>query len=743
MTIYNVELFENNSLQDSLNAPIEKHFEWAVTHIYSTPYLHHLPRDHHGAPHAGRTAIYIPILANLYRKHFDSQAWTLTPRELKLLQIAAIFHDSGRENEGVDRWDKDSAVNLFRYLKHTLDLSEKEAIPYVEAIANKDYPSVTYSKFSPSISSWQTVIEFPIPQKSIYAKLIHDADCLDIKRRRYIFDGTYLDFYKKIVLKKNTASVYNEIGKIITEVSSLLDTEGDNIRKPHSKMKKKYEGIFAYSLIQSDILTGCIPGTRKLLRPFMKLLLGKGDLLSLEQLQEIDLQEIPFLRKIKSEEDSVQIAFMNNFLYSRTIRTPFAIVKKSEEKLKKLSKEDMRWEETYIQLEIRKLIREKGFETASGKLNKQGNPNRATSRLGWGAATYGNAGLLVFNESIENVRSVNATNIASGYGKRKSTTQATQEQLNQLLLISQLGGKKKQVYNYIATHNEVSLDISSIDMAVGVFFSRDSNALNKKTGSQSGYALHSHVPVLEAIYIQREYEIVTDILLPIYEYSGTHNFLTQRIYSEQDIVLLWKELCEDSFEFTRQALFDSDWVIDFEEDTIGWLKTIAMIGPHPFNSFYVPDSNYPLALQEAINQEVKNIFFNYFLSKIDQYSMQSDDDSILSSYIFQCKTRTVEILLECFDAAKKDVGAIVDQYEETLKDKKEFEPIFSILKKYFSKDKKENALQKKSDIPSVISIISKKPSFFSSSSNSSSAVMTVNKLFTPPPSAPPPVQQIR
>ena len=56
-----------------------------------------------------------------------------------LILIAIIYHDSARLNEGKDFWDKESGINLYKYLTESLDVSHDKAKLLAEAVANKDY----------------------------------------------------------------------------------------------------------------------------------------------------------------------------------------------------------------------------------------------------------------------------------------------------------------------------------------------------------------------------------------------------------------------------------------------------------------------------------------------------------------------------------------------------------------------------------------------------------------------------
>lgn len=599
------------------DTPIQTHLEFIAEGIYSKTYPNHsdidgIARYRHGAQHVGRVAAYIPILANLYRKYGDSEALALDERKIKLLQIAALFHDSGREADGEDKWDVDSATNFYHYARECLGIAHSEAKEIAEAMANKD--------FSPPGKYWELIdndgqcdwrqIQKTTP-KNIYAKLIHDADCLDIIRARYVFDACYLDFYKDMVFQKKSNEALNVMAKLITEVRSLIDTQGDNVRKQNSDIKKKYEHYPAnlYDLIISDINTGCISGTNKLLRPFMLMLYDQGKLLSAKQLNGINL----FPRENK--EDSLNTALLNGNLFARGIITPSAIIVKPQDKINKLKQGDIRINETSVDCEIRKITRTFGVKTASGRTDKQGNLNRSVAMLGWGANTYCSAGFLVRNEDLKNIKCVSQVNVGSGYGKNKtipiSDPATINQEFSEVLLSTKLGGDLSRQGNYIATHVEIILNKIEPLILVGVFFSKDSNVTNSRVANDDGYALHDHVPILDAIHIQQAYQRTGEIL-PLYEYSGVHNFLQKREYTDSQILTMWIEMCED-YLTNPDLSFPLD-VRGDKEELIEKIKILAMhtnfVGDR--GDKHMPaDGNYPAKLKHSINEKLKSLIEKY------------------------------------------------------------------------------------------------------------------------------------
>jgi hypothetical protein len=107
----------------------------------------------HDAGHAQRCAALTLVFAELYAKIFQFPA--LTEDERTVLQIAAMFHDSGRQGDGSDVWEEISAQNVESYLRRA---------------GFAEYPCKLAGD--------------TIRGKGAFAQLLHDADCLEYMRVR-------------------------------------------------------------------------------------------------------------------------------------------------------------------------------------------------------------------------------------------------------------------------------------------------------------------------------------------------------------------------------------------------------------------------------------------------------------------------------------------------------------------------------------------------------------------------------
>ena len=125
---------------------ISKHANYIIKEIYhgenastenkgsaSNPIL---PKRIHGGIHASRMAILIPILANFFKDYTNEGAENLTLNEIKLLQIAALFESSSKENQKEQKHIYESAENCYDYLHKILNQEKEISIKISEAIAN-------------------------------------------------------------------------------------------------------------------------------------------------------------------------------------------------------------------------------------------------------------------------------------------------------------------------------------------------------------------------------------------------------------------------------------------------------------------------------------------------------------------------------------------------------------------------------------------------------------------------------
>ncbi|HBI21590.1 MAG TPA: hypothetical protein DDY37_03230 [Legionella sp.] len=200
--------------------PAVKHFEIKDPRI---------PRVTHGAMHAARVAAYVKITHVFRQDHDDSAISDLVEvihgydlsmtQIIHLTQMAALFHDVSREDEGFDYWDEESANECLNFLQ-----TEVGSLPdcIMRVIANTIHYKDNHEGFlSAAMSLGLTHRE--ARAFSYLRELIHDADCLDIMRVRKTFKIHFLEMFNSPGLQHVTG----EIVDLVKEVRSLISQQGD------------------------------------------------------------------------------------------------------------------------------------------------------------------------------------------------------------------------------------------------------------------------------------------------------------------------------------------------------------------------------------------------------------------------------------------------------------------------------------------------------------------------------------
>lgn len=161
--------------------------------------------------HVTRVLSYLRPLYKFFTRY--DQNINISTDDLKFLELSALFHDSGREGDGEDLWEHDSATLFYFYLTRLLEVPHEKAKFFSEVILNKDYKQGGKYYYIDSVEADNIIFaveDNSQREKTIYQKLLHDADCLDIIRARDKFDAAYLDFYNDYV-KKDIEDKKNEI----------------------------------------------------------------------------------------------------------------------------------------------------------------------------------------------------------------------------------------------------------------------------------------------------------------------------------------------------------------------------------------------------------------------------------------------------------------------------------------------------------------------------------------------------
>ncbi|MDX1838346.1 hypothetical protein DIZ81_10850 [Legionella taurinensis] len=578
-------LFDPAETDLTLEHDLHEHVQWAYNYIYQYAYPTSyeetpIARFHHGIQHVTRAANYARVFANLYRKYGDEEAQHLTENDIKLIQIALLFHDSAREGDNEDLWDHESAILLYYYLTRVLHVDRQTAKQVAEATANKDpSPEKGYFELNEDEDgqlSWQfsQFEEGLFPPKTIYQKIIHDCDCLDIIRARNQYDANYLDFYKEIASQNELA--LEEMAELIIEARGLIHHQGDSYITKDEASKLEYENEEAHARIIADMDSGAYPVLQAL----------HERLLSVEELQTLTLVDLtPFDETAPMTEQNLTAALREGRILARGVTTPSALPKPKANK-------PILPDETLAEKEIRKSMRADGINTKSRKEPpnpKDKNPLRSTSILGYGSGVYPAAGLLIFNPNLKQIRRVSIEDFDSGRGQKAHLAHLQEKEYNesqemvgqelddlrQKMKLGLFGKKNQQGSNYV----EILYDIDRYD---AIFFTNDPTIGNYIAYDDFNPA-HRFSPLLQAVYLQKQYErqyeatraayrerygeegealflqrFGSDPRLPIHEYSGLNNSLVPcdaALLTEENIVHMWVDMCSD---FMRDSLLHLD-----------------------------------------------------------------------------------------------------------------------------------------------------------------------------------------
>ena len=195
-----------------------------------------VPRGIHGCMHAARVTIYAGLLAQLHR---DAGR---VVHNLHTLQMAAAFHDVAREDEGRDRWDKDSGAQFGAWLI-ARGSGEADAAEWSRWLAEKDAPHIL----------------------SLDHAILHDADALDIQRVTRIRNHFQQD--RLWLFRQGDGIPDADKQALVQEARTLIDITDSN------QVKRELEPSPDYYIKVMHIVTAFHRGTGSL--PLLNALLDK------------------------------------------------------------------------------------------------------------------------------------------------------------------------------------------------------------------------------------------------------------------------------------------------------------------------------------------------------------------------------------------------------------------------------------------------------------------------------------
>lgn len=167
----------------------------------------------HGGAHVSRTASNIELLLYLYEKfnpgllRHPVTEDPLTAQDIKLLKLAALYHDSANNHDGKFT-DEKAHAEKFRADMLALGYAEEAIIPFALAIQEKDNKE----------------------NKSLFRKLIHDADCLEILR-----------IYSPQYFRRKELDIVQDLKGCQAKDGVVFETVLENIIKEYAKTIKLFD----------------------------------------------------------------------------------------------------------------------------------------------------------------------------------------------------------------------------------------------------------------------------------------------------------------------------------------------------------------------------------------------------------------------------------------------------------------------------------------------------------------------
>lgn len=186
-------------------------------------------RTHHGIMHAIGCATLVPQIDKLYREHVTdypetianiSAAFECSEQDfITLVQTAAVFHDSGRQGDGVDRWDHQSSLALEAYLV-SQGIPQNLAKLMQLLIQFKD----DAAQFAIEVNR---LPELGGLDAEYVRHLMNTADTLEVIRVRAVFGCEYLPIYS---IERSKFYSYQEVH---AKVHALIQATATNINNEH------------------------------------------------------------------------------------------------------------------------------------------------------------------------------------------------------------------------------------------------------------------------------------------------------------------------------------------------------------------------------------------------------------------------------------------------------------------------------------------------------------------------------
>jgi hypothetical protein len=366
-------------------------------------------------------------------------------------------------------------------------------------------------------------------------------------------------------------------------------------------------------------------------------------------------------------QSNMQAALLAGKILARSVFAPSAIHRKQHQT------SCGQWlPQTLAAIEIRKAARRYGVATKSAKTNhaqKHGNLNRSTSLIGYGGGVFACSGFLIVKPKLHAIKQIHHLDVGSGFGKRAglitsdlpvvapqvlAERQIQYEKLHRRMM---LGGKVEIFFDkYPARHNEIIYDIDEFH---AIYFSQDPTLTNSFI-YESAKPKNQYAPLLQAIYLQQEYEKAHQTKLPIFEYSMLRNQMIELDTIKYDaayIIQMWRELIKDYIEENAASKFSFNCLLTMP---LAIMKSILIYGGHKRANGFIKDFNAP---DELYNETLKKSVNLSLLLEIN-LAIKRQPDYILDKYhIFKFIAELYAYHPDCF--ADQDFAWLADYMSST------------------------------------------------------------------------------
>jgi hypothetical protein len=588
----------------TIKSKIEEHSAWLYKNV--------MPKSlyTHSILHANRCAFLVPVFINALRICGNKAALSLKEDKVSLWQITTLCHDIAREGDGEDHWDLDSGLMLYYYLTYVLKHDHAESVLLAEAIANKDWePDGTYHQLVLENEELVWKDNDSVTSKPLANIVIHDCDSLDIARVHH-FSVFYLDFYKNYAT--NNPLAFFILNRIIFEWKSLLITQGDFVCRHDFRIKDQYICEESYSKLLKCIFKNregkesINEIDRRGCYKVLPLLYFNRGLLAIDDLKKVthfllNLQGKKIPRQPKDKMYHTQQGlyvwqrFANQGLLVRGMPTPSYLREK-----------ELKYPENQARLELDKTRRRNGFPTRTKKLNrfnKHGNKNRSAIWIAedLNCELFCSQGYLSAL-NLPQFKTASIDNMKSGTRKKTEfvlpgelSAEGKSASLSDLKGREQMGGLGRDYKKSDRQHHEIIADFTDF---IGILWTSD-HTLGNSLLHGNEYPVHRYSPLILAVFLQKEYELVHHKKLPIFEYSFHGYFKEERI--NDDILLnIWQIVIHDYLK-DQLALGQYAMILNSVEN----LKLACIYGNNAIQEktkdTQPADSNYTDELQKRVS----------------------------------------------------------------------------------------------------------------------------------------------